>query len=60
MIERLDIEEIKPSSRRYPAIIFDQERELETQILSVDNLSGSIVEKFCLMRFILILQKKIK
>ena len=42
MIERLDIEEIKPSSRRYPAIIFDQEREAGDQILSVDNLSGSI------------------
>ena len=42
MIERLDIEEIKPSSRRYPAIIFDQERDAGDQILSVDNLSGSI------------------
>ena len=42
MIERLDIEEIKPSSRRYPAIIFDQEREAGDQILSVDNLSCSI------------------
>ena len=31
MIERLDIEEIKPSSRRYPAIIFDQERDAETK-----------------------------
>ena len=42
MIERLDIEEIKPSSRRYPAIIFDQEREAGDQILSLDNLSCSI------------------
>ena len=42
MIERLDIEEIKPSSRRYPAIIFDQEREAGDQILSIDSLSGSI------------------
>ena len=42
MIERLDIEEIKPSSRRYPAIIFDQEREAGDQILSLDNLTCSI------------------
>jgi ATPase subunit of ABC transporter with duplicated ATPase domains len=37
----LDIEEIKPSSRRYPAIIFDQEREAGDQILNVENLSAS-------------------
>ena len=42
MIDRLDIEEIKPSSRRYPAIIFDQEREAGDQILSLDNLTCSI------------------
>ena len=42
MIDRLDIEEIKPSSRRYPAIIFDQEREAGDQILSLDDLTCSI------------------
>ncbi len=42
MIEKLDIEEIKPSSRRYPAIIFDQEREAGDQILNIENLSSSI------------------
>ena len=42
MIDRLDIEEIKPSSRRYPAIIFDQEREAGDQILTLDNLTCSI------------------
>ena len=41
MIDKLDIEEIKPSSRRYPAIIFDQEREAGDQILNVENLSAS-------------------
>ena len=39
MIEKLNIEEIKPSSRRYPAIIFEQEREAGDQILNIDNLS---------------------
>ncbi|MCG2417933.1 ATP-binding cassette domain-containing protein [Aequorivita sp. F47161] len=42
MIEKLNIEEIRPSSRRYPAIIFEREREAGDQILSVDNLSASI------------------
>ena len=41
MIEKLDIEEIKPSSRRYPAIIFEQEREAGDQILNVEGLSYS-------------------
>ncbi|GAK97381.1 ABC transporter [Nonlabens tegetincola] len=42
MIEKLNIEEIKPSSRRYPAIIFDRDREAGDQILNVEKLSGSI------------------
>jgi len=42
MIEKLNIEEIKPSSRRYPAIIFDRDREAGDQILNVENLSASI------------------
>ena len=39
MIEKLDISEIKPSSRRYPAIIFEQEREAGDQILNIEGLS---------------------
>lgn len=42
MIEKLNIEDIKPSSRRYPAIIFDREREAGDQILNVDNLAASL------------------
>ncbi len=42
MIEKLNIEEIKPSSRRYPAIIFEREREAGDQILNIENLSASI------------------
>ena len=42
MIEKLNINEIKPSSRRYPAIIFDQEREAGDQILNVQGLSSSV------------------
>tara|TARA_R110001592_G_scaffold4168_6_gene23378 strand:- start:2067 stop:3686 length:1620 start_codon:yes stop_codon:yes gene_type:complete len=39
MIEKLNVEDIKPSSRRYPAIIFDRDREAGDQILTVDGLS---------------------
>ena len=42
MINKLNIEEIKPSSRRYPALIFDQEREAGDQILNIENLSASV------------------
>ena len=42
MLEKLNIEEIKPSSRRYPAIIFDRDREAGDQILHMENLAASI------------------
>ena len=42
MIDKLNIHEIKPSSRRYPAIIFEREREAGDQILNVENLSNSV------------------
>ncbi len=42
MIEKLNIEEIRPSSRRYPGIIFEQEREAGDQILNVEGLSYSL------------------
>ncbi|MGV6829418.1 MAG: ABC-F family ATP-binding cassette domain-containing protein [Flavobacteriales bacterium] len=42
MIDKLNVSEIKPSSRRYPAIIFDREREAGDQILQVENLSATL------------------
>ena len=42
MLEKLNIEEIRPSSRRYPAIIFERDREAGDQILHVENLAASI------------------
>tara|TARA_B100000497_G_scaffold118899_1_gene145676 strand:- start:4520 stop:6148 length:1629 start_codon:yes stop_codon:yes gene_type:complete len=42
MIEKLDVADIKPSSRRYPAIIFDREREAGDQILNIENLSATL------------------
>ncbi|RKS53619.1 ATPase subunit of ABC transporter with duplicated ATPase domains [Gillisia mitskevichiae] len=42
MIDKLNIEGIKPSSRRYPAIIFEREREAGDQILNIEGLESSI------------------
>ncbi|MDO6676371.1 ATP-binding cassette domain-containing protein [Tenacibaculum sp. 1_MG-2023] len=44
MIEKLNVDEIKPSSRRYPAIIFDRDREAGDQILNIEELSKTDVE----------------
>lgn len=41
MLSKLKVEDIKPSSRRYPAIIFDREREAGDQILNIDGLTAS-------------------
>jgi len=42
MIDKLNIDEIKPSSRRYPAIIFEREREAGDQILNIEGLEASL------------------
>ena len=42
MIDKLNIEEIKPSSRRYPGIIFDRDREAGDQIFNCQNLEASL------------------
>lgn len=42
MLEKLNIEEIQPSSRRYPGIIFTPEREPGNKILEVNGLTASI------------------
>jgi ATPase subunit of ABC transporter with duplicated ATPase domains len=41
MIEKLNVDDIKPSSRRYPAIIFERERVAGDQILNIEGLSKS-------------------
>ncbi|MCE9106988.1 ABC-F family ATP-binding cassette domain-containing protein [Bacteroides pyogenes] len=44
MLEKLNVEEIKPSSRKYPGIIFTPEREPGNQILEVSGLSKTTEE----------------
>jgi len=45
MIEKLNVSDIRPSSRRYPAIIFEREREAGDQILNVEHLSKATSEE---------------
>lgn len=41
MLEKLNVEEIKPSTRKYPGIIFQMEREPGNQILEVNDLKAT-------------------
>ena len=41
MLEKLNVEEITPSTRKYPGIIFSMEREPGTQILEVEGLKAT-------------------
>lgn len=41
LLEKIKVEDIRPSTRRYPGIVFDQSRDAGKQILSVKNLSYS-------------------
>ena len=42
MLEKLNVEEIEPSTRKYPGIIFKPDREAGNQILEVSGLSASV------------------
>jgi ATPase subunit of ABC transporter with duplicated ATPase domains len=42
MIDKLNVSDIKPTSRRYPAIIFERDREAGDQILNIQGLAASI------------------
>lgn len=44
MLERLNVDEIEPSTRRYPGIIFTMDREPGNQILEVHNLRATTEE----------------
>jgi len=42
MLEKLQLEDIKPSSRKYPGIIFNQQRDAGDQLLKIENLSYNL------------------
>ncbi len=48
MLDNLDLEEIQPSSRKYPGITFHQERDAGNQILSISGLSKVLQTVFYL------------
>ncbi len=50
MLEKLTVDEIKPSSRRYPGIIFTPEREPGNQILEVSGLTKTLEDGTVLFR----------
>ena len=50
MLEKLNVEEIKPSSRKYPGIIFTPEREPGNQILEVAGLTKTLEDGTVLFR----------
>jgi ATPase subunit of ABC transporter with duplicated ATPase domains len=60
MIEKLNIEEIKPSTRKYPAIIFTPEREPGNHILEVNDLSKSSGDKMLFSKLSFSVQKNDK
>lgn len=57
MLDNLNIEEIQPSSRKYPGITFHQERDAGNQILTIDSLSKSSEGKFLFKNVNLIINK---
>jgi ATPase subunit of ABC transporter with duplicated ATPase domains len=58
MLDNLDLEEIKPSSRRYPGITFHQDRDAGNQILSIENLSKKTEEGVQLFKDVNIIVNK--
>lgn len=45
LLDKINVEDIKPSTRRYPAIIFNQNREAGDQILQIEKLNKAVEGK---------------
>ena len=45
LLDKINVEEIKPSTRKYPAIIFNQNREAGDQILQIEKLTKKVENK---------------
>lgn len=57
LLDKINVEEIQPSNRKYPAIIFTQTREAGDQILEIKSLSKSIDGKVLFQNFNLFVNK---
>ena len=60
LLQKLTLEDIKPSSRRYPYIAFKSEREPGNQLLSVENLSAKVDGQYVFKNVNFTLDKKDK
>lgn len=61
LLDKLDIEEIQPSSRRYPGIFFTQDREAGNQVLNISNLAAKGEDgKYLFKDFNLVVNQKDK
>ena len=56
-LDKINLEEIKPSNRKYPAIIFETEREAGDQILQIENLSKELNGELLFSRINLMVNK---
>lgn len=57
LLEKINVDDIQPSSRRYPAIIFQQNRTAGDQILHIQNLKGSQGDTMLFKNFDLFVNK---
>ena len=57
LLEKINIDDIHPSSRKYPGIIFTQNREAGDQILEIKNLNKSLEAKQLINNFDLFVNK---
>ncbi len=57
LLEKINVDDIQPSSRKYPAIIFQQNRTAGDQILHIENLKASIGDTLLFKNFDLFVNK---
>jgi len=57
LLDKINIDDIQPSSRKYPAIIFQQNRPAGDQVLHIEHLSGSMGETKLFSNFELFVNK---
>ncbi len=57
LLEKINVDDIQPSSRRYPAIIFQQSRTAGDQVLHIEHLSGSVGDTKLFKNFDLFVNK---
>jgi len=57
LLDKISVDDIKPSTRKYPAIIFNQNREAGDQILQIEKLSKKVADKILINELDLFVNK---